>query len=144
MQIEKKDHSINLDEKEEDNIIKYESSISLKTANEIYKIQNDDKNDITLKDVFDQLDHLNKYDLEISENFYYHQNKELYSGSFSTSFLGEDINTGVKVIILRTELTNKDQINIEEYILQKIHGLGNLSTIFLIPRFSLNIMKHTS
>ena len=51
-----------------------------------------------------------------------HSNKKINSGSFSTCYIGEDKNTGVKVIILRTDNHNLKEIETEEYILQKLHG----------------------
>ena len=77
-----------------------------------------------MKEVFDYTNHLNKYDL-VFGNFYWHTNKIINAGSFSTFFLGEDKYTGLKVAILRTEKKYDEQFNNEKYILQKIHNKGS-------------------
>ena len=61
-----------------------------------------------------------------------HSNKKINSGSFSTCFIGEDKNTVVKVIILRTDNHNLKDIQTEEYILQKLHGSANFPLLYNI------------
>ena len=90
-------------------------------SNDLIK-QND--NFILLKKVFNNNDHLNRDD-DFLGGFYFHQNKMINSGAFSTAFLGEDSRTGFKTIILRKKLSYEEDINREKYILQKTNGLGN-------------------
>ena len=56
-----------------------------------------------LKNVFDNSNHLNKYDEELG-NFHIHTSKIINSGAFSTSYLDEGKKIGFKVIILKTNL----------------------------------------
>ena len=59
-----------------------------------------------------------------------HTNKLINSGSFSSSFLGEDKFNGIKVVILKTDYEYEDDIIKEKYILNKIRGMGNFPPLY--------------
>lgn len=98
--------------------------------NSLISIKN--PNIIAFKNLFNKNAHLSKYDFDINDNFLIHSNKKINSGSFSTCFIGEDKNTVVKVIILRTDNHNLKDIQTEEYILQKLHGSANFPLLYNI------------
>ena len=68
-------------------------------------------------------------DYQISD-YFWHSNKIISSGAFSTSYLGEDKKSGLKVIILKTDIKYEEQIRFEKYILNKIKGFGNFPPLY--------------
>lgn len=72
-----------------------------------------------IKKIYDNNNHLNKCDILLTSNVILHTNKILSNGTFSTCFLGQDKLSGIKVIILRIDLTNFDKFIIEDYVLKK-------------------------
>ena len=88
---------------------------------------NDYKN--LLRNAYDYSDHLNKLDFHISD-YYRLSNKIISSGAFSTSYLGEDSKSGLKVIILKTDIKYEEEISLEKYILNKIKGFGNFPPLY--------------
>lgn len=82
-----------------------------------------------LKNVFDNLNHLNKYDDDIG-NFCIHTSKIINRGTFSTAYMGVDKRTGFKVIILKTDLKYRYNIDKEKYILNRMQGLGNFPPFY--------------
>lgn len=79
---------------------KHNKKIFSIVSNDLIK-QND--NFILLKNLFNNNEHLNRDD-DFLDGFYFHQNKMINSGAFSTAFLGEDSRTGFKTIILRKKI----------------------------------------
>ena len=112
---------------------KNESKINHDEHNITFIPSNESSKDL-IRNIFDNTNHLNKSDVSLS-NFNWHTNKILSCGSFSTAYLGEDINNGVKVIILQTNLDNEEDINYKKYILNKIQGLDNFPPLYDILYF---------
>ena len=83
----------------------------------------------SLRELFIPNNHLNKFDIDLNQ-FYMHTNKLINSGSFSSSFLGEDKYNGIKVVILKTYYDYEEDIIKEKYILNKIKGLGNFPPLY--------------
>ena len=82
-----------------------------------------------IRNAIDYSDHLSSLDNEISD-YYWHTNKKISDGAFSTSYLGEDIKSGLKVIILETKIEYIEEIRLEKYILNKIKGFGNFPPLY--------------
>lgn len=99
------------------------------------KIQNDflkrKNNFILLKNVFDKLNHLNKYEEEIGL-YYLNRGKILGCGASTTTYLGEDKLSKVNIAILEIKNNYEDNINIESYILPRIQGRGNFPQLYMI------------
>jgi len=98
--------------------------INIKNENIPFNSWND-----SLRDVFIPNNHLNKFDIDLRQ-FSMHTNKLINSGSFSSSFLGEDKYNGIKVVILKTDYEYEEDIIREKYILNKIRGLGNFPPLY--------------
>ena len=87
---------------------------------------------INLKNLLEEKNHLNKCDYILDNNYLFHSNKKINSGSFSERFIGEDLKTRIKIIILKTKKEYIEEIKNEEYILQKIHGSGNFPPLYKV------------
>lgn len=82
-----------------------------------------------LKNVFNKSNNLNR-DNEDMGSFYINEKKIIGKGSFTTTYLGEDKLTKFYVAILKTDMIFEDDLILEEYILQKIHGKGNFPNLY--------------
>lgn len=82
-----------------------------------------------LQSIFNKNNRLNKYEEDLGQ-YYLNSSKIIGNGTFTKTFLGEDKFFKFYVAILKTKLNYKDNIDIEEFILQRVHGKGNFPQLY--------------
>ena len=81
--------------------------------------------------VFDKKNRLNKFEMDIG-SYYFNHSKIIGKGHYSETHLGEDKKLKLNVAILKTELSDRENLDIEKYILQRVHGKGNFPQLYEI------------
>lgn len=110
--------------------ISSEEKITIFRDKNILTYENNDNLQILLK-VFDRKNRLNKYEVDIG-SYYFNESKIIGKGHYSETHLGEDKRLKLNVAILKTKITNKENLDIEKYILGRIHGKGNFPQLYEI------------
>ena len=85
---------------------------------------------ILLKKIFDKSNHLNKYEEEIG-SYYINRAKIIGEGAFTLTYLGEDKFLKINIAILEIKRIYDDNLKIESFILQRIHGKGNFPQLYM-------------
>jgi serine/threonine protein kinase len=115
-----------------------ESTALLSQINQTQKNNNYNLDFILLQNIFDKNNRLSKYEEDFG-SYYINRGKIIGEGAYTKTYLGEDKFLKNYVAILEINSDYKEKIQIEEYILGKVHGKGNFPQLYEVLQDESNI-----